>query len=267
MATTTENSTFTYSPDIVTAGRLLVPVVVVLVWQGFTLWLGSSLVPGPLETFDTIVEGFSSGTYGPALANTLQTVAVGFLIAVVLGSVLGVMLGTRDFAYDLFEPFIVNTYAIPKIVLFPLFLFIFKLGMDQKIAFGAFHGVFPMLIITMGAIREVPDIYLDVSRSLQLSEYQTARYVLLPFVLVQLVVGLRLAFSLTFLGVILAELFAAKSGLGLQLQHAMANFNTHQILAIATILMGIAFVVNAAMYGAQRYLEGRWNVSASTDDI
>ena len=262
MATQSETSVLNFSGDIVTIGRLLVPVVVLAFWEVLTLWLGADLVPGPLSTLQTIVAGFTEGAYASNLANTLLTLLIGFVLAVIAGFGLGIALGTRDTAYDLFEPFVLNTYAIPKIVLFPFFLFIFQLGMDQKVAFGAFHGFFPMLIITMSAVREVPDIYLNVGHSLRLSRLQTARHVVFPFVLVQIVVGLRLAFSLTFLGVILAELFAAKSGIGLQLAHAMANFNTDQIMAIVTVLMVIAFVVNIGFYAVQRMLEERWNLKA-----
>lgn len=262
MSTKTETTLPGLSADVVTAGRLLVPVLVIVFWQVLTLSLGADLVPGPVATLQTIIHGFTEGSYMKHIKNTMVTVLIGFVLAAVIGFALGVALGTRDLAYDLFEPFVLNTYAIPKIVLFPFFLFIFRLGMDQKVAFGAFHGFFPMLIITMSAVREVPDIFLDVGRSLRLGRFQMARHVVFPFVLVQVVVGLRLAFSLTFLGVILAELFAAKSGIGLQLAHAMANFNTDQIMAIVTVLMVIAFVVNIGFYAAQRMLEQRWNLTA-----
>jgi NitT/TauT family transport system permease protein len=262
MSTISKQSLLNISENRVVIGRLLVPIIVLMFWEFLTLWLGADLIPGPVATVDTIIEGFASGSYMQNLLNTLKAVVIGFILAVVFGFILGVALGTRDFAYDLFEPFALNTYAIPKIVLFPLFLYIFQLGMDQKIAFGAFHGFFPMLIITMSAVREVPDIYLNVGRSLRLSRLQMARYVIFPFVLVQQVVGLRLAFSLTFLGVILSELFVAKSGIGLQLSHAMASFNTGQILAIVTVLMVIAFVVNIGFYAIQRMLEKQWNLTA-----
>jgi len=254
-------------PDVVTVGRLLVPVAIVVVWQLMALWLGPDLLPGPAATLAMIRHGVEAGWIVGNLANTMETLAVGFVIAAVAGLVLGVVLGLRDTAFEVFEIYTLSVYSIPKIILFPLFLFVFQLGMDTKIAFGAFHGFFPMLIITMGAIREVDDIYLDVARSLRLNRWQLFRHVIFPFVLVQLVVALRLAFSLTFLGVILAELFASKSGLGLVLQHAMANFDPGRIMAIVTILMTVAFAGNIVFYGAQRYLENRWNMTASTEGL
>jgi ABC-type nitrate/sulfonate/bicarbonate transport system permease component len=124
------------------------------------------------------------------------------------------------------------------------------------------HGFFPMVIITMSAIQTIPNIYLKVGRSLMMTQYQVARHVIAPYLVVQLIVGIRLAFSLTFLGVILAELFAANTGIGLQLRHAMANFDTQKIMAIVTVLMLIAFIGNITFYLIQRSLERRWNLSA-----
>ena len=248
--------------DPVTLGRLAVPLAIIIVWEALSLWLGADTLPGPVETLEVINQGIAEGWMIPNLINTLVTVVIGFIIASIVGFVLGVELGLHDMAHDLFEPFVLNTYAIPKIVLFPLFLFVFKLGIDQKIVFGAFHGVFPMLIITMGAVREIPSTYLNIGRSLRLTRRQQAQHIIFPSVLIHLVVGLRLAFSLTFLGVILAELFAAKSGIGLQLRHAMTTYTTGKIMAIVTVLMVVAFVGNVAFYAVQRLLEKRWNLTA-----
>lgn len=251
----------------VTIGRLLVPIVSLLVWELLSRWLGSDLLPGPDETLAMIQRGVEAGWIVANLQNTMITLALGFAIAVVLGLVLGMALGFGETAFDVFEIYVLSSYSVPKIILYPIFLFVFQLGMDTKIAFGAVHGFFPMLIITMGAIREIDDIYKKVALSLDLSRWQLFRHVVFPFILVQLVVALRLAFSLTFLGVILAELFASKSGLGLILQHAMANFQTGRIMAVVTILMVIAIAGNLAFYAAQRALENRWNMDADTGGV
>jgi NitT/TauT family transport system permease protein len=251
-------------PDsrLVTIGRLLVPVAVVLGWYLLSLALGQAVLPGPVRTVAAIESAVAAGWFVPNLQNTLVTLAVAFGIAAVSGFVLGAALGARETAYEVAEPFVLNTYAIPKIVLFPVFLFVFKLGMDQKVAFAVFHGFFPMLIMTTTAVREVPDIYRNVARSLRLGRVQTVRHVVAPFIVVHVVVGLRLAFSLTFLGVILAELFAAKSGIGLELRNAMSTVQTEKIMAIVTVLMVIAFLGNLLFYAVQGVLEARWNLTA-----
>jgi len=60
------------------------------------------------------------------------------------------MLFLATFLREVAEPFVLNIYAIPKVMLFPIFLFIFGLGMESKIAFGFFHGIFPIIILTKG---------------------------------------------------------------------------------------------------------------------
>lgn len=253
--------------DPILAGRIAVPIGVLLVWELLSIWLGAALLPGPGETLAVIQQGIEAGWVVGNLQNTMITLAVGFLISVAGGLALGMILGFVKSAFDVFEIYVLSTYSVPKIVLYPIFLFIFQLGMDTKIAFGAAHGLFPMLIITMGAIREIDEIYKKVARSLQMGRWQLFRHIVFPFILVQLVVALRLAFSLTFLGVILAELFASKSGLGLILQHAMANFATGRIMAVVTILMVIAIIGNLFFYAAQRVLERRWNMTADAGGI
>ena len=62
-----------------------------------------------------------------------------------------------------------SVYSIPKVTLFPIFLTIFGFGLGSKVAFGMFHGIFPILILTMNATREVSDVHLKVARSLRLS--------------------------------------------------------------------------------------------------
>lgn len=261
MATKRKLEVLTSADDAVLVGRLLVPVGVLVSWQFLSVLVGEGLVPGPGRTVEHIQVGIDAGWFIPNLQNTLFALSIGFIIASGAGFVLGTILGSRDRAYELFEPFVLNTYAIPKVVLYPIFLFVFQLGMDQKVAFAAFHGFFPMLIMMMSAVREVPDIYRNVARSLGLSWTKTVRYVISPFVLVHLVVGLRLAFSLTFLGVILSELFASKSGIGLILRNAMSNVQPGRIMAIVTVLMVIAFLGNLFFYMVQRSLEVRWNLS------
>jgi NitT/TauT family transport system permease protein len=251
--------------DTVTIGRLLVPVVIIAFWQLFTV-LFPDLIISPAATLDIIRNGFER-TWWTDLQTTMRALVVGFLIAAIAGCVIGLVLGLNEFLYDVFEIYVLSLYSVPKVVLFPIFLFIFQIGYMSKMTFAMFHGLFPMILVTMAAVREIDEIYLDLGRSLRMSRWQIFRHIAFPFIIVQLTVALRLAFSLTFLGVILAELFASKSGLGLRLQHAMAVFDMGTIFGVVTVLMLIAFAVNIIFYAGQRYLERRWNVSAGDGGI
>lgn len=244
------------------AARAGVVLVIVAFWYGLSRAVGASVLPGPGVTVGVAADGLvGEGWMVGNLVDTLAALAGGFVLAATAGGAVGFLLGSREVAREVFEPFLLNTYAVPKIILYPVFLFVFQFGIDQKIAFGAFHGVFPMAIILMGAVREVADIHVDVARSLRLSQYQFARYVVLPSVLGQLVVGLRFAFNLSFLGVILSELFAARSGLGLILQNALSSVDRPRIMGVTLVIVVVALAVNLLFYALQQYLEKTWGVA------
>jgi NitT/TauT family transport system permease protein len=244
------------------AARLGVVGLGVVAWYALTLAVGESVLPGPARTVGVAIDGLvGEGWLVGNLVDTLAALAGGFLVAAACGAAIGFALGLRESLRAVFEPFLLNTYAVPKIILFPVFLFVFRFGIDQKIAFGAFHGVFPLAIVLVGAVREVPDTHLDVARSLRLSRWQTVRHVVVPSVLGPLVVGLRFAFNLTFLGVVLSELFAAQSGVGLLLQRALSTVDRPRIMGVTLVIVVVALAVNAVFYAAQRYLELTWNVN------
>ena len=77
--------------------------------------------------------------------------------------------GSSRFWGKVFEPITLSVYSIPKVTLFPIFLTVFGFGLYSKVAFGMFHGIFPIIIIAMNATREVSVVHLKVARSLRLS--------------------------------------------------------------------------------------------------
>lgn len=267
MSTSTREAIFGRDIEIVRAGRLAVPFLILAGWWILTQIIGATVLPGPVDTALGIISGVENGWVTVNLVDTLTAVVTAFCLAVILGLLTGMVLGLNKFFYDTFEIYILSSYAVPKIIFFPIFLFIFELGLQMKVAYATLSGFFPMLIITMSAIRGVDDIYLELAYSYQLNWLQKLRHVIVPFTLVQLVVAIRFAFSLTFLGVILVELIASKSGLGLVLQQSMRNFNTGRIMVAVAVLMIIAAAINIIFYFLQRRLEDRWNINADVGGI
>jgi NitT/TauT family transport system permease protein len=261
----TKNDSKYVPVDSVTIGRVFVPFVLAGIWEGIALLFPEAIV-GPMATTGIIYTKFVvDSTWVPALNDTMYALFVASILAISLGISIGVILGLYDILHDTLEIFILSIYSIPKVILFPVFLLLFGITFEGKVVFSMFYGVFPMIIITMSAIRNVDDIYLKMSRSMGLSIRQTFRYLLFPLLSIQLIVGIRLAFNLTFLGLIIAELFAARSGLGLQLQQGMAAFEIGTTVAIVTVILIISSIANIFMYLIQRSLEQRWNIEGGND--
>ena len=131
-------------------------------------------------------------------------------------------MGAHRLAGAVGEPILVALYSLPKITLYPVVLLIFGLGISGKVTFGAMHGMLPVALLTMNAIRNIPPVYLKSARTMHLSTWQTICTVLFPATLPEIVSGLRIGFTLTLLGVLLAEMFASKRGLGFLIINAMS---------------------------------------------
>jgi NitT/TauT family transport system permease protein len=248
---------------IVWIGRLAVPLILLLLWKLSSMVVGPIALAPPGDSFGALFQGFTDGWILTGLKRTLIELAVAYVLAVIAGVWIGVVLGLNRFWEDVTEPFVLGIYSIPKVTLFPIFLFIFQLGLDSKIAFGWFHGVFPILILTMSSMGTIREEHLKVARSLDLSQWQKFREVIVPSILPGLVIGLRLGFNLTFLGIILGEMFAARAGLGYSLMQYMHSALVERMLAIIVLLIFIAAGVNIVFYLIEKRLGSRGDEMAN----
>ncbi len=167
-----------------------------LAWEAAGRWTAGVAVTGPLETL--AYAGpllLTPGFWGQVWA-TLSALLLSFALSAVGGLLLGLVLGLRRFAGDVLEPVLAGFYTIPKVTLYPVVLLTFGLGMGAKVAFGVMHGLVPVTLFTMAAIKTLPATLPRTARSLRLSPGETMRWVLLPACLPQIVGGLRLGFSL-----------------------------------------------------------------------
>jgi NitT/TauT family transport system permease protein len=126
-----------------------------------------------------------------------------------------------------------------------------------RTTFGAMHGVLPVALLTMSAIRNIPRVYWKSAQALHLSRRQTLLTVLFPATLPEVVAGLRIGFTLTLLGVLLAEMFAAKHGLGSLIINAMQLLQGEEMLSVAVVLFAFAAVANALLLWIEHQLHRR----------
>jgi NitT/TauT family transport system permease protein len=136
-------------------------------------------------------------------------------------------------------------------------LLIFGLGISGKVAFGAMHGILPVALLTMGAIRAIPQVYLRAARTLHLSPWQTITTVLLPAALPEVFTGLRIGFTVTLLGVLLGEMFASKLGLGSMIMSDMSLAQSEDMVTVAIVLFVFAACANALLLWIEHRLHRR----------
>ena len=233
---------------------LLVALGLVATWQVLHQIAGDVAVTAPAPTLAHLWEMVGQARFLPHLRETALAFAQALAIAWGGGVLAGVVLGGHRLSGEVAEPILVGLYSIPKITLYPVILLLFGLGMSAKVAFGALHGIIPVVLFTMNAVRNVNRTYLRAGRAMRLTPAQTAWHVLVPATLPEIFSGLRIGFSLTLLGTMLGELFASQRGLGFLLMTAIDLHDVKTILAIAILISVFAVLANAILLAVDRRL-------------
>src|SRR5215472_2596866 len=143
---------------------------------------------------------------------------------------------------DSLKAFLVALYSIPKITLYPIILLAFGIGISAKIAFGAIHGIIPVALFTLNAVRTTRPILIKTGRVLKLSPAVMVREILFPAAVPEIFTGIRVGFSLTLIGTVLGEMFAAQRGLGYLLMSAISLYNIDLIMSVTFLLVVLAAI-------------------------
>jgi NitT/TauT family transport system permease protein len=239
------------------ADTLIIVIVALLAWQALHQLVGTTALPGPLPTLAYLARFVPTERFAENAWATLICFFYALVLSYGIGLAIGAWMGTHRLSGAVGEPILISLYTLPKVTLYPVVLLIFGLSLSGRVTFGAMHGVLPVALLTMSAIRNIPAVYMKSARTLQLSRWQMIFTVLFPATLPEVVAGLRIGFTLTLLGVILAEMFAAKRGLGFLIINAMQLLQTEEMIAVAVVLFVFAAVANALLLWIEHQLHRR----------
>ena len=236
----------------------LLIAAILAAWQLLYGFAGPGALSSPLDTVAHTFQLLSSPRFYPHLIETAQAFAVALGIAISCGILIGFTLGLYRFASEVAEPVLVALYSIPKITLYPIVLLAFGIGMPAKIAFGAIHGIIPVAIFALGAVRNLNPIYLKAARVMRMPASRIATRVLLPAAVPEIFTGIRIGFSLTLIGTLLGEMFAAQRGLGYLLMTAIGLHNVNLIMAIALLVTTFAAAFSGLLLTIDRRIRSRY---------
>jgi len=226
---------------------LILIVGIAIVWELAYLAVGDVALRSPWQTVSFLGTLMKTDTFWGHLYESMLAFAWALLIAVAMGLAIGFTLGLHRLSGDAFEPMLVALYSIPKITLYPILLLAFGLGISAKIAFGAIHGIIPVALFTLTAVRSIKPILIKTGRVLKLSPSLMVRSVLFPAAVPEIFTGIRVGFSLTLVGTVLGEMFASQRGLGYLLMNAISLYNVDLIMSVTFLLVVFAAAVNTVM--------------------
>jgi NitT/TauT family transport system permease protein len=233
---------------------LLLIFALAVVWQ-LVYWKSEIAITGPVETIKTAVELLGSENFWRHALASGRAFGLSLLISSAGGVAVGLALGAHRFSGAVAAPILTALYTIPKVTLYPMVLLIFGLGISAKVAFGVMHGIIPVVIFTMDAVRNINPLLIKTARVFKLSPTETAFRMLIPAVMPEIVTGLRVGFSLTLLGVIIGEMFASQQGLGFMIINGMNVHNVRSLTAVVLLLVLFAVVIGSLLLALERRLQ------------
>jgi NitT/TauT family transport system permease protein len=232
-------------------------VVLAAIWQALFLWVGETALASPVATLRYASRLVTSEAFYPHLRDTMAAFVAGYALAVVLGLAVGCWLGFHRLSGEVMEPMVVAVYSLPKVTLYPILLLAFGLGISAKIAFGTLHGVVPIILFTLSAVRNVRPVLVKTGRVLRLTPLRMATSILFPAALPEIFTGLRVGFSLTLIGTLLAEMFASQRGLGFLLMNGIGLHNVELIMAITVLVVAFAAAMSTLLLAIDHRLHRR----------
>jgi ABC-type nitrate/sulfonate/bicarbonate transport system permease component len=237
------------------AVEIAVPVAILLAWQTWTAHAHSQYFP----KLSTILVEFRKmwlfSQFGEHVVPSLERIALGFGIAVIVGIAIGIPLGLSRWGRLWAMPHIEYWRAMPPPALLPISVVLaHSIGDRQKISFIAFFCLFPVLLNTIDGVRGIDPTLVETARSYGIPRRELIWRLVLPAASPQIAAGMRNSLSLAVIMMVLSEYFSSTSGVGYVL---LISKNTFQLTPMwaAIVLIGVlGYLLNVLFLIAERRL-------------
>ncbi|WP_020620012.1 ABC transporter permease [Paenibacillus daejeonensis] len=234
----------------------LVPVFILLLWQGFSSAnvLSDTLLPSPLQILQSFASLIGSGELVRHLGISIYRAMLGFLLGGTLGLLLGLSSGLGKLVEKTLDPTLQMLRTVPLLAVIPLFILWFGIGEFSKVLLISVGTFFPVYLNTFLGIRSVDVKLYQVSRILEYTRLQQITGLILPAALPNILLGVRLSLGVSWLLLVVAEMMGTSAGVGYMIQDARAYSET-EVVFVGIILFAL---VGKLSDSAVRRLERRW---------
>ena len=238
-------------PRPATVRRLIVVMLLVLWEAAPRAGLVPELFLPPLsKTLMVLVE--DRADYAAALCVTLSEVALAMVIACGAGILVGALVGGVARLRNLLLPVFSSLYAVPIVILYPIFTAWFGIGSESKIAFAGLYGFFPVMLSTAAGIRTIEPQLLLAARAMGATLPQQIRRVVIPASMPTVLTGLRLGGALTIVGVVVSEMLTSAAGIGYLVTSYRTVLDSPRVFAAILTILALSVLFDLAARQLER---------------
>jgi ABC-type nitrate/sulfonate/bicarbonate transport system permease component len=225
------------------------PAVALVAWEAAARsgkW--SPLLFPPLERiWNELVRFFTLPAMLHEALLSLERALGGFALAALAGILLGIMMGRSRLVGALLDPLFSGTYAVPKLALFPIFIFVFGIGSLSKVALVFLECLYPIVVMTYAGARDVNRTLLWSAQNMGASRAAILRRVVIPATAPFIFAGFRVAVPVAMIVVVITEMVASADGLGYQVIYAMSSLRTDRMLAVVVVIAALGYLLDRAL--------------------
>lgn len=238
---------------------LLVLLAIVAAWWATVVYTESVIFPTPGQVVTGTLELIEDGTLWEHIGASLFRVGAGFGIAVLVAVPMGLWMGRVDGAFRTLNPIIQILRPISPIAWIPIAILWFGVGNVSPIFLIFISAVYPMIVQTAAGVHTIEKRYLRAAENFGVSRSVLFRQVIIPAVLPEIIIGMRIGLGVAWLVVVAAEMIALRSGLGYLIMDSRNAGNRYDLVIAGMIVIGL---IGLILDGAMRLLESlkqvRW---------
>lgn len=237
-------------------GKIVLPMIVIVlviaIWWVVVVETESAIFPTPWQVVAGAVELARDGTLWEHIGASLFRVGTGFALALAVGVPLGLWMGWVGGVYRTLNPIFQMLRPISPIAWIPLAILWFGVGDVSPIFLIFISSVFPMIVQTTSGVHTIERRYLRAAANFGVSRFVLFRRVVIPAVLPEIIVGMRIGIGVAWLVVVAAEMIALRSGLGYLIMDSRNAGNRYDLVIASMIIIG---VIGLLLDGTTRLLE------------
>ena len=220
-------------------------VVALVAWELIARFAvhNALFLAGPIAVAQKAGELWSTGELQKNISTSLSEFILGFALSAVVGIGGGIVLANSRKTRQYVDPWVSMLYATPLIALGPLFILWMGVGLTAKIAIIFLTAVFPILINTVSGLTGTDPQLIEVARSFGAAPLQVYQKVRFPAALPFIIAGLRLGVARALVGIVVAEFFGARAGIGFMILASAQTFDTASVF-LGVIILAVAGVAS-----------------------
>jgi NitT/TauT family transport system permease protein len=244
--------------NIVLAVCVWLLVIGIWFWFTYSGTVKSIFLPKPDQVLETTIGMMADGSLWGHMLDSLQVVLIGFALSSLFAVPLGLYMGTYRIVQGALDPLVNFMRYLPVTSFVPLFILWIGIGIEQRVAVIIFGIFFQQLVMVADSARAVPRDLVNAAYTLGTKRYETVFHIVFPYTLPNVLDILRVTIGWAWTYLVVAELVAARSGLGYISLKAMRGFQV-DVIFMAIALIGILGLATDQMFRLLRRFVAPWS--------